>query len=260
MRALVVSDIHANLAAFEAVLGDPGSGQDRVICLGDLVGYGPDPDGCVALALESCDVLVAGNHDLAASGRMDLSAFSSHARRAMEWTMDHLSSASREALKKLPSTTIHEGLLISHGSPADPVWGYILSLEDAMEAFSSCVDTICFFGHTHIPSAFTAPSGYPAPKRSFFPTWGSGSQSQSRIGIRYGQGGEAMTLSKGRFLLNPGSVGFPRDAEDAHSSDTESHACARYALYDSETRIWEFRRVEYDLRDTARRMRKEGLW
>jgi len=256
MRALIVSDIHANLAAFKAVLGDPRAGYDRVICLGDLVGYGPDPDECVALALESCDVLVAGNHDLAASGRMNLSDFSNHARRAMEWTRSHLSSGSKDTLARLPSTTAYENLLISHGSPADPVWGYILSLEDAVEAFSSYVDSICFFGHTHIPYAFTASEAYPAPKRGIFP----GSHSKARIGIHYGQCGETMALRKGRFLLNPGSVGFPRDAEDAHSSETESKACARYAIYDSGSLTWEFRRVEYDLRDTAHRMRTEGLW
>ncbi len=256
MRALIVSDIHANLAAFKAVLGDPLAERDRVICLGDLVGYGPDPDGCVALAVDTCDVLVAGNHDLAASGRMNLSDFSSHARRAMDWTRDHLSTASRDVLEKLPSTTVYEHLLISHGSPADPVWGYILSLEDAVEAFSSYKDSICFFGHTHIPSAFTAPDSHPAPKPGIFP----GSKSKSKIGIQYGESGKIISLRRGRFLLNPGSVGFPRDAEDAHSSETESNACARYAIYDSETLTWEFRRVEYDLRDTARRMRKEGLW
>jgi len=260
MRALVISDIHSNLAAFRAVLGDSGSGQDKVICLGDLVGYGPDPDACVTLALESCDVLIAGNHDLAASGRMDLSAFSSHARKALEWTRDHLSSSSSDVLKKLPSSIIHEGLRISHGSPADPVWGYILSLEDAAEAFSAYTESICFFGHTHIPSAFTAPIGYPIPKRGFLPSWVRSSPSPSGIGIRYGESGEAIALRKGRFLLNPGSVGFPRDAEDAHSDETVSKACARYAIYDSNTRIWEFRRVEYDLGDTAQRMRKEGLW
>jgi len=256
MRALIVSDIHANLAAFKAVLGDPRAEHDLVICLGDLVGYGPDPDECVALARESCDVIVAGNHDLAATGRMDLSDFSNHARRAMEWTISHLSSNSRDALEKLPSTIHYENLLISHGSPADPVWGYILSLEDAVDAFSSFPDPICFFGHTHIPSAFIAPDTYPAQKRGLF----AESQSKSRIDIRYGQSGETIKLRKGRFLLNPGSVGFPRDAEDAHSSDTESSACARYAIYDSETSVWEFRRVEYDLGETARRMRNEGLW
>jgi diadenosine tetraphosphatase ApaH/serine/threonine PP2A family protein phosphatase len=187
---------------------------------------------------------------------MNLSDFSSHARRALEWTRSHLSPASRDALEKLPSNAVFENLLVSHGSPVDPVWGYILSLDDAVAAFSSYADRICFFGHTHIPSAFIAPETFPTQKRGLF----AGSTSKSSIDIRYGQSGESISLNKGRFLLNPGSVGFPRDAEDAHSSDTESKACARYAIYDSGNQTWEFRRVEYDLWDTSRRMKDEGLW
>jgi len=243
MRAIVVSDIHANIEAFEAVLSDSRDERDAVICLGDLVGYGPDPDACVALAAQVCDEALAGNHDLAACGRMDMSSFSTHARAAMEWTRSNLSPDTIAFLSSLPARADRRGVALSHGSPADPIWGYILSAEDAAEAFAAFSLRICLFGHTHVPSAFAA-----------------GGDSSGPVEIVYGAPGQIVDTKKARLLLNPGSVGFPRDAADAHSSDSERKAAARYALYDDERGTWEFRRVEYDLRRTAKRMRKAGLW
>ena len=244
MRALVVSDIHANSAAFEAVLADCAGEYDRSICLGDLVGYGPDPGECVERALEVCDVILAGNHDLAACGRMDVSSFSSHARLAMDWTRDHISESALRALHGLPSITEKWGLLFSHGSPASPIWGYVFSAEDAAEAFLGVDFTDCIFGHTHVPSAFSLAAAGSKPS----------------IEIAYGEAGSRLDLAGKRWLLNPGSVGFPRDAEDAHSSDNECHAVARYGIMDTEAQTWDFRRVEYDMRKTAQRMRAAGLW
>jgi predicted phosphodiesterase len=244
MRALVVSDIHANRAAFEAVLEDGAGDYDHCVCLGDLVGYGPDPDEVVERAREACDVILGGNHDLAACGRMGVSDFSSHARTAMEWTRSRISDSALDFLRGLPSITEEWGLLLSHGSPAAPVWGYILSAEDAAEAFSGGDFPLCLFGHTHVPSAFSL--GVAGGRNS--------------LEIAYGTAGSRLDLAAGRWLLNPGSVGFPRDAADAHSSDGERRAVARYGLIDTDSRTWEFRRVEYDLRETARRMRSAGLW
>ena len=242
MRALIVSDVHANLAAFEAVLNASRTERDRVLCLGDLVGYGPDPDECVRLALDTCDLILAGNHDLAASGRMDASAFSSHARKAMDWTRSRLSAATIAAIETFPTTAEAYGLFLSHGSPAAPVWGYILSAEDAAEAFDARSFGVCLFGHTHVPSAFIL-------------------EAPGSVDIAYGAPDAQIRTGAGRrFLLNPGSVGFPRDAADAHSSEDERRAAARYALYDDETGTWTFRRAEYDMRATAKRMRKAGLW
>lgn len=242
MRALIVSDVHANLAAFEAVLDASRTERDRVLCLGDLVGYGPDPDECVHLALETCELILAGNHDLAACGRMDASAFSSHARQAMDWTRSHLAPATVAALESLPTAAEAYGLSLSHGSPAAPVWGYILSAEDAAEAFASGTFGVGLFGHTHIPSAFIM-------------------DGKGTIDIAYGAPGAQIRTGDGRrFLLNPGSVGFPRDAADAHSAADERRAAARYALYDDAAGTWTFRRAEYDMRGTAKRMRKAGLW
>lgn len=244
MRALVVTDIHANLAAFEAVLAATKGTYDHVICLGDIVGYGPDPDECVQRSLALCDVVLAGNHDLAACGRMDISDFSSHARKAMEWTRSSISIPTLRALEALPSITERWGLLLSHGSPAAPEWGYIFSSEDAAEAFSCRDFAFCLFGHTHVPSAFSLTEG----------------ESGSSLEIAYGTAGSLLQLGGRRWLLNPGSVGFPRDAADAHSSENEDQAAARYGIIDTQAATWLFGRVQYDMRETARRMRRLGLW
>jgi predicted phosphodiesterase len=243
MRALVVSDIHANLEAFEAVLDASAGDRDAVICLGDLVGYGPDPDACAALAARVCDETLAGNHDLAACGRMDTSAFSAHAKAAMDWTRSNLSPSTIDFLSGLPVIAERRGVILSHGSPADPVWGYILSSEDAAEAFETMAAALCLFGHTHVPSAFVRAPGEPFGIR-----------------IEYGEPDRILNVKAGAMLLNPGSVGFPRDAADAHASDSERRAAARYAIFDDQAGTWQFKRVEYDLRSTAKRMRKAGLW
>lgn len=243
MRALVVSDIHANIEAFEAVLSASKGDRDTVICLGDLVGYGPDPDACVELASRVCDETLAGNHDLAACGRMDTSSFSAHARAAMDWTRSNLSTSTIDFLSTLPVFAERRGIALSHGSPADPFWGYILSSDDAAEAFAALKLPVCLFGHTHVPSAFVRIPGDP-PK----------------IKIEYGAPDCVLNVKDSPVLLNPGSVGFPRDAADAHSSDSERRAAARYAIYDDDSGTWEFKRVEYDLRVTAKRMRRAGLW
>lgn len=241
MRILVISDVHANAEAFKAVLRATEGERDAVACLGDLVGYGPDPDECVALAEAYCDVALAGNHDLAASGRLDVSGFSERARTALDWTRSRLSPKSLAMLSRLEPTARYRGLALSHGSPADPVWGYVLSAADAFEAFGAFGGGACLIGHTHVPLAFLqGPDG--------------------RLDVAYGEGGTSVDLDRGRWLLNPGSVGFPRDAADAHSAASASEASARYALLDEASRAWTFRRAAYDMRGTAERMRGLGLW
>jgi diadenosine tetraphosphatase ApaH/serine/threonine PP2A family protein phosphatase len=197
--------------------------------------------------MESCTVVLKGNHDLAASGDRGLSEFAGHARRALEWTMLQLTPVEKECLSRLPLQERLDGILLSHGSPENPVWGYILSQEDAVNAFCSDSFTCCFFGHTHLPAYFIerrnagggcfCETGYGIPDSS----------------IETGTAGS-------RFLLNPGSVGFPRDATDAPHSSRLNQAAARYALFDTSTGIWQFKRLEYDMRDTAKRMKKYGLW
>jgi diadenosine tetraphosphatase ApaH/serine/threonine PP2A family protein phosphatase len=247
MRVLVVSDIHANAAAFEATLRETRSDRDAVVCLGDLVGYGPDPRECIALAAEHCAVVLGGNHDQAAGGVTDLSWFADHARRALEWTLPRLAPADTAYLAQLPLTTGYQGLLLSHGSPEDPLWGYILSEIDAETAFSRIDFKCCFFGHTHLPSFFIQTR-----------------DDQGNTACEAGYGNADLVIGtkrpQERFLMNPGSVGFPRDQADAHHNRNYHRAVARYALFDTETGLWRFKRLEYDMRETVARMIQLGLW
>jgi predicted phosphodiesterase len=247
MRALIVSDIHANLAAFEATLRETRAERDLVVCLGDLVGYGPDPRECVALAAEHCELVLGGNHDLAASGVIDLSEFAAHARHALEWTRLQLTPEDSAYLAKLPLTTKRWELLFSHGSPEDPLWGYVFSESDAEAAFARNDFTCCFFGHTHLASFFI----------KIGDGWG-----KTGFEADYGYPNQVIRTQREqvRFLLNPGSVGFPRDQVDAHYRFDYRRAIARYAMFDTDTGLWQFKRLEYDMRETVQRMRQLGLW
>jgi predicted phosphodiesterase len=255
MRILVISDIHGNLAAFDAVLNNSRGDWDQIYCLGDLAGYGPDPGECIKKAAECCSVILGGNHDLAASGVLTLEDFADHARRAMEWTRPRLSPADRDYLARLPLTGRAGEILLSHGSPADPLWGYIFSGRDAVFAFAAFTEKICFFGHTHLPSYFIERRA----GADFFYESGYG---ENGLAINTREAGDypGKNEASRRYLLNPGSVGFPRDNEDAHRPEHFGGAIARYALFDTETGIWQFRRAVYDFRDTASRMKKYRLW
>ncbi|GHV78411.1 metallophosphoesterase [Spirochaetia bacterium] len=251
MRVLVVSDIHANLAAFDAVLRETQGDRNAVLCLGDLVGYGPDPRECIARAAEVCAVVLGGNHDLAAAGATDLSSFADHARIAMEWTRPQLTPTDIAYLATLPLNTEYEGILLSHGSPENPIWGYIFSQDDAEFAFSQNDFSRCFFGHTHFPSFFIE------TKRDGESFYQIGYGEPDAV-IETGRDGKQRDLV--RFLLNPGSIGFPRDQADAHRVLRYHRAAARYALFDTESGRWQFKRLEYDMRKTAKRMKQLGLW
>jgi predicted phosphodiesterase len=247
MRVLVVSDIHANYAAFEATLRGTRMDRDAVVCLGDIVGYGPDPRECIALAAEHCAVVLGGNHDHAAAGLADLSDFADHARRALEWTRPRLAPEDIAWLAGLPLKTGFLDLLLCHGSPSDPLWGYIFEKAEAEIEFARSDFACCFFGHTH--------------QSSFFIQAGDG-QGNVLCKAGYGSADQLVETKRehARFLFNPGSVGFPRDRADAHHHSNYRHAIARYALFDTDTGLWQFKRLKYDLRDTAKRMRQLGLW
>jgi predicted phosphodiesterase len=247
MRILVVSDVHANLAAFEATLQETRADRDAVVCLGDLVGYGPDPRECIALAAEHCAVVLGGNHDYAAGGLADPSYFAAHALRALEWTRLQLTPEDTAYLAGLPLTAEFRGLRLSHGSPENPLWGYIFSEIDAAISFARGDFACCFFGHTHLPSYFIQTGE----------NW-----REALCEAGYGRADQVVDIKQGnaRFLLNPGSVGFPRDQAEAHHPLRYRNAIARYAVFDSETGLWQFKRLEYDMRETAWRMRLLGLW
>jgi predicted phosphodiesterase len=232
MRYAIVSDIHANLAAFEAVLADIGNGVDRIWCLGDLVGYGPDPNECVALARQKDMVCVVGNHDKACLGGLDLVEFNPDARRACRWTTEHLTPENRAFLDGLSEKVILGEFTLVHGSPRAPIWEYITQPEAAGENMAAFDTPICLVGHTHVPLAFYLPAG-----------------SASNCERRWLSGGSPLSLSTGRWILNPGSVGQPRDGDPN----------ASYLILDLEAMTAEVHRVAYPVEETQQRMEKAGL-
>jgi predicted phosphodiesterase len=254
MRILVISDIHGNLAAFDAVLGNSRGDWDQLYCLGDLAGYGPDPGECIKKAAECGSVILGGNHDLAASGILSLEDFADHARRAMEWTRSRLSPADKDYLARLSLTSTAGGIFLSHGSPEDPLWGYIFSNREAALGFGAFTEKICFFGHTHLPSYFIERRA--GTEYSYESGYG-----ENGLSINTREAGDCPGedgVSR-RYLFNPGSAGFPRDEKDAHQPKHFGGAIARYALFDTGSGIWQFRRAVYDFRDTAARMNKYRL-
>ena len=231
MRYLVLSDIHANLAAFEAVLADAGQ-FDRIWCLGDVVGYGPDPNECVARLREFPHISLAGNHDWAVLGKLDLRFFNSDARQSCLWTRYTLSSDNRAYLQTLPPVTIEEGYTLAHGSPSQPIEEYILDPVSAEYNFGAFNTRVCLVGHTHWPTAFFQANGSSRFCEPRPPQWN-----------------RAISLNGGRWIINPGSVGQPRDGNPD----------AAYALLEVETGRWEYRRAAYPVQETQRRMREHGL-
>ena len=231
MRHLIVSDIHANLAAFEAVLADAGE-FDLIWCLGDLVGYGPDPNECVERLRELPHVSLAGNHDWAALGKLDLRFFNVEARMSCEWTQAVLNADNLAYLKTLPPISIKEDYTLAHGSPRQPIEEYILDPLSAEYNFSAFQTNVCLVGHTHWPTSY-----YQSNEDHTFcvqrpPRWN-----------------ERTSLNNGRWIVNPGSVGQPRDGNPD----------AAYALLDVQTGEWEFRRVPYPVEQTQQKMRQHHM-
>jgi len=232
MRVLVLSDIHANLAAFESVLKDAATvGYDAVWCLGDTVGYGPEPDECVTRVRGLGAEAVVGNHDWAVIGGMDVDDFNPEARRAVLWTQTHLSAASLSWLSQLSSAPLIKGAFtLTHGSPRDPVWEYILRPSDAAENLQWFETSFCLVGHTHVPVIWIEKDG---KMRAVTPPFG-----------------KSFPLPhNGRAIMNPGSVGQPRDNDPR----------AAYAILDTEDSSWHARRVAYPIEVTQAHMRAAGL-
>lgn len=232
MRCLVISDIHANLAAFEAVLLDAGE-FDMIWCLGDMVGYGPDPNECVARLREYPHLCLAGNHDWAVLGKLDVRGFNADARMANQWTQSQISQAARAYLQNLPPQRVEQGYTLAHGSPRQPIWEYILDPLTAELNFPAFKTQVCLVGHTHVPVSF------------YMPDASDDHLCESRLPCY----GEAIPLSSGRWIVNPGSVGQPRDGDP----------CAAYAILDVETNTLEHRRVGYPLEVTQEKMRAAKL-
>ena len=230
MRTLVISDIHANLTALEAVLSDAGQ-FDAVWCLGDLVGYGPDPNECVerisGLPNLQC---ILGNHDAAAVGSIEVDAFNPDARKTVLWTQGKLTLASQEYLKNLPERVNLEFITLVHGSPFRPVWEYLLDTRSATVSFEFFDTPYCFVGHTHLPVIYYLPDDRLT--------------AQLIVPEHISQ----MTLAP-RAILNPGSVGQPRDRDPR----------AAYAILNLTDYTWEWHRVDYDIHSVQERMHQDNL-
>lgn len=230
-RLLVLSDIHANLEALEAVLADAPK-HDAVLCLGDLVGYGPNPNECVARvrALPHLTVLI-GNHDLAALGLTDLDEFNPVARAAAVWTGDALTTENRQYLGALQPTAVTGDYFLAHGSPRDPVWEYLETNSAARQSFKLFSEPVCFVGHTHVPRVLAEGdhgSGLVRPMLA---------------------GRHIDVLGRPRLIINPGGVGQPRDGDPR----------AAYGLWDTESARFTFCRVPYPLEETQRKIIAAGL-
>jgi predicted phosphodiesterase len=195
MRIAVLSDIHGNRHAFEAVLADVREAAvDEVWCLGDLVGYGADPDACCELAAAHCDLCLVGNHDLAVRGDIPMDEFSTGARLAAEWTQEVIAPGNQEFLGSLVPEQLDREVGLYHASPRDPVWEYVISTLLA----DLCLDVqrhrVCLIGHSHVALSFRRTEGEPAT-------------GETR------PEGTVLDLTDNEWLLNPGSVGQPRDGD-----------------------------------------------
>lgn len=165
MRVLIISDIHANLTAFETVLADAEGKWDEIWCLGDIVGYGPDPNECVELLQEHKHLSLSGNHDWAVLDRLDIFTFNADARDAITWTTDQLTTENRAYLDALPSLLVLEPFTLAHASPRHPVWEYILDQNTAAANFPCFSTPYCLVGHTHAPIIYEELPGKDAMAR-----------------------------------------------------------------------------------------------
>jgi diadenosine tetraphosphatase ApaH/serine/threonine PP2A family protein phosphatase len=230
MRVAVVSDIHSNLHALQAVLeAIDGEAPDELWCLGDLVGYGPRPNECCAAIAGRADVCLAGNHDLAVCGTIDLAEFGGEAGVAATWTREVLEPQAQELLDRLEPEGVAHGVALYHGSARDPVWEYVLSDEAASATLELAGSPLVLVGHSHVALRVV--------------------QSGDELDGGVAPAGAEVELGEVQALLNPGSVGQPRDGDPR----------AAYLLLDLDAQRATFRRVEYDVARTQREMREAGL-
>lgn len=230
MAILVLTDIHANFVALQAVLEHAGA-VDGLWCLGDTVGYGPEPNECMAMMRERAGKLLVGNHDLGCLGTISLDKFNREARIANEWNGSQLTPENRECLMGLsPLEQVDEIVTLAHASPRDPVWEYVLDEDTALGSFEHFDTQVCFVGHTHQPAIYQL---HP-----------------DRISYRVPHDGMVLRLNPDcRYIINPGSVGQPRDGDSR----------AGWALYNPQKTTVTFRRSPYNIRRTQQLMKDVGL-
>jgi diadenosine tetraphosphatase ApaH/serine/threonine PP2A family protein phosphatase len=230
MKYAVLADIHANLAALQTVLADIDGREkvDEIWCLGDVVGYGPDPHRCIEIIQNRCSVCVAGNHDWAAIGKMDTAAFNPEAAEAAEWTSRQLKSEDVRFLASLPLIREKGNFTLTHGSPRDPIWEYILTAAEVEENLKYFQTPYCFIGHSHQP------------------LWYDCQQTCTGYDLLPGT---VIKLGQNRSIINPGSVGQPRDGDPR----------AGYAIYDDTAQTVVLHRLGYDIKSTQEKMQDAGL-
>ncbi|MBI3193356.1 MAG: metallophosphoesterase family protein [Ignavibacteriae bacterium] len=221
MRVAIISDIHSNLEALNTAFSVIAvKNVDEIICLGDVVGYGPNPNECVEVVLKHTQHIILGNHDEAAVNLATAEYFNPYARIAAEWTNKELTQKNKELLRKLPYTIERHGLLFVHASPFQPeLWYYIVSFSDAQKNFRYFTQPVCFVGHSHVPIIFSDDLWTPDVQRG------------------------------GKYIINVGSIGQPRDHDPRLS----------FGVFDTETWQYENVRLEYDMKETARKIRIAGL-
>lgn len=231
MRYAIISDIHSNIESFDVILLEiEKESPDRILFLGDIVGYGPEPSECIKKIKETTDVILVGNHDHAAAGLTDISYFNPDAKEALEWTIGRLTEEEKTYLSRLPLTgeLTADDIFLVHSTPKRPQeWNYIFTIEDVIESFEYFEQRVCFSGHSHVPViiAMDASGGIDILKD------------------------EARIEKDSRYLINVGSVGQPRDGNPD----------AAYALYDLEESTVKIKRVSYNYHKTQEKMRKAGL-
>jgi diadenosine tetraphosphatase ApaH/serine/threonine PP2A family protein phosphatase len=231
MRVAIASDIHGNRHAFEAVIAAAeADGAEELWCLGDLVGYGGSPDECVALADEHCAVCLAGNHDLAVTGDISIEDFSRGAAVAAQWTRSVATEETLAFLRTLEPKGTAEGLGLFHASPRDPIWEYVLSGLTAELCFDATDYRVSLIGHSHVALSFDRQEGEPA----------SGTTRKE---------GTELDLATGRWLINPGSAGQPRDGDPR----------AAWLVLDTERWTATYRRAEYDIAGAMAAIRAANL-
>jgi diadenosine tetraphosphatase ApaH/serine/threonine PP2A family protein phosphatase len=231
MRACVISDIHGNLHALEAVLDAiSDEAPDELWCLGDVIGYGPRPNECCRLVAERADLCLVGNHDLAVLGRIDIDVFTHDAGVSARWTREVLDDESRAFLEELEPAGERAGVALFHASPRDPVWEYVLSIEVADQCLRDADVPLVLVGHSHFALAF----------------WLTADGTEGGLAP---DGSNVDLAPADRWLLNPGSVGQPRDGDPK----------ASYLVLDTDARWARFRRVPYDIAATQAEIRELGL-
>jgi diadenosine tetraphosphatase ApaH/serine/threonine PP2A family protein phosphatase len=231
MHCLVISDIHANLTALQAVLADAKSHAqpcDIVWCLGDVVGYGAEPNECIDLLRTLPHICLAGNHDWAVIGKLDLRTFHEQAAFVVEWTQENITSQNMSFLRSRPDQLPQDEYLLVHASPREPIWEYVTDVSVAEENFEEMTASFCLVGHTHVPVVFVEDG------RSH------------NVHITLPSVNVPIVLKRdSKYIINPGSVGQPRDGDPR----------ASYAILDTTTATWTPYRVEYAIKATQQKMK-----